>query len=186
MGSMSIDSDFEALLECFTARSVRFLVVGGYAVGCHGLARATKDLDVWVEPEAENAVRAWTALAEFGLPLGDIRPSDLATAGPWLQFGVAPKRIDILTRIEGVEFAVAWERRVPVKMGRVIAPVLSLDDLLCNKRKVGRPQDLADVARLVALDGTRAGASAPRRASSARKTKAGAPRRSGKRRGSGS
>lgn len=145
---MSIDSNFEELLSLFTARGVRFLVVGGYAVGSHVSLRPTKDLDLWVDATPENAVRTWRALAEFGMPLGKIKPEDLATPGPWLVFGIAPKRIDILTAVEGLDFADAWERRVHRPLGAVTAPVLSIDDLIVNKRLVGRLQDLADVENL--------------------------------------
>ncbi len=148
MGSMSIDTNFEELLSLFTARGVRFLVVGGYAFGSHATPRGTKDLDLWVEATPANAARTWCALAEFGMPLGKITPSDLETPGPWLVFGRAPKRIDVLTAVEGLEFAGAWERRVLRAFGAVMAPVLSIDDLIHNKRVVGRLQDLADVENL--------------------------------------
>jgi hypothetical protein len=148
MGSMSMDSNFEELLSLFIARGVRFLVVGGYAYSSHGTPRGTKDLDLWVEPTTENAKRTWRALAEFGMALGDIKARDLAKRGPWLQFGRAPKRVDILTAVDGLDFAGAWERRVFRPFGRVSAPVLSIDDLIHNKRIVGRPRDLADVAVL--------------------------------------
>jgi hypothetical protein len=148
MGSMSMDSNFEELLSLFIARGVRFLVVGGYAYSSHGTPRGTKDLDLWVEPTTENAKRTWRALAEFGMALGDIKARDLAKRGPWLQFGRAPKRVDILTAVDGLEFAGAWERRVFRPFGRVSAPVLSIDDLILNKRLVGRPRDRADVAVL--------------------------------------
>lgn len=148
MGSMSIDSIFEELLSVFIARGVRFLVVGGYAVGSHGPFRATKDLDLWIEPTPENADRVWRALAEFGMPLGKITPQDLAEPGPWLQFGRPPTRVDVLTTIDGVEFAGAWARRVERTFGRHKVPVISIDDLIRNKRLVGRAQDIADVESL--------------------------------------
>ena len=148
MGSMSIDTNFEELLSLFTARGVRFLVVGGYAVGSHATFRATKDLDLWSEPTPDNAKRTWRALAEFGMPLGKITPADLEQPGPWLTFGIAPTRVDILTAVDGLVFADAWERRVTRTFGRTTAPVLSIDDLIANKRRVGRKQDLADVENL--------------------------------------
>ena len=148
MGSMQMHSDFEELLSLFIARGVRFLVVGGYAYASHATPRATKDLDLWIDATPENAVRAWRALAEFGMPLGKITPQDLAMPGPWLQFGVAPVRIDILTAVDGLDFADAWENRVQRTFGSATAPVLGMDDLIRNKRLVGRLQDLADVQKL--------------------------------------
>lgn len=148
MASTSIDSSFEDLLSAFTAAGVRFLVVGGYAVSSHGHPRSTKDLDLWIDATRDNARRAWRALAAFGMPLAGITAEDLATPGPWLQFGRPPKRVDILTRIESLTFSQAWESRVLRRFGAVEVPVLSIEDLIRNKRAVGRKQDLADAERL--------------------------------------
>lgn len=145
MGSMSIDSNFEELLSLFIDRGVRFLVVGGYAYSSYGIPRGTKDLDLWVDATPENAEKTWRALAEFGMALGKIVPSDLSRPGPWLQFGREPQRVDVLTHVDGLVFAEAWKHRALRRMGGVDAPMLSIDDLIANKRAVGRPQDVADV-----------------------------------------
>ena len=67
---------------------------------------------------------------------------------PVPKIGIAPNRIDIVTSIEGVAFGDAWQRRVPITYGGVPIHVLSIEDLLTNKRAVGRPQDLIDVENL--------------------------------------
>lgn len=79
------------------------LVIGAYAVGIHGRPRATKDLDVWVEASAENAVRVMHALRAFGAPLGDLTEADLAQVGTGFKMGSPPRRIDILTSAPGFE-----------------------------------------------------------------------------------
>lgn len=68
-----MNPDLIDLLESFVAAEVRFLVVGGYAVGFHGHVRATKDLDVWVAADAENAPKVVEALLAFGAPLAGAR-----------------------------------------------------------------------------------------------------------------
>lgn len=50
--------DFKPLLSAFHAHSVKYLIVGGYAVSFHGQARATKDLDVFIKAELANAEAA--------------------------------------------------------------------------------------------------------------------------------
>jgi hypothetical protein len=67
-----MNQDFLDLLRAFIDRDVRFLVVGAYALGVHGRPRATGDLDVWVEPTRENAVRIMAALDAFGAPSGQV------------------------------------------------------------------------------------------------------------------
>ncbi len=143
--------DFLELLSAFLDAGVDFLLVGGHAVGAHGLPRATDDLDVWVRPTSDNAARVFAALARFGAPLRDVSPADFAKDDTIYQIGVPPLRVDVLTGIEGVRFDTAWPRRTMVAVGRLSVPVIGRDDLLTNKRAAGRPQDLADVARLESM-----------------------------------
>jgi hypothetical protein len=150
-----IPDDFRDLLVELVDAGARFLVVGGYAVAVHGHPRATKDIDVWVEPSATNATRVYAALARFGAPVAqfEITADDFETYDGVLQLGVAPVRIDILTRIGGVGFADAWEERTELEVEGRKVPVLGLRALIKNKRFVGRIQDLADVAALERIQG---------------------------------
>jgi hypothetical protein len=143
-----MNDDFLDLLIELNAANARFMVIGGYAVGVHGYPRATKDLDVWVEPALDNAQRVIVALRAFNAPLGDLSAQDLATPGIGFMMGRPPSRIDILTEIAGLEFDETWSRRILRKFGTVECPVISLDDLIVNKRAAGRPQDLVDADEL--------------------------------------
>ncbi len=144
--------DFLDLLRAFSDAEARFLVIGAYAVGVHGRPRATKDLDVWVEASTDNAPRVMRGLVAFGAPLMGLTESDLSTPGLGLQIGVAPGRIDVLTKISGVAFEEAWPGRVQAEFGDgVLCSVIGLADLLRNKRASARPQDLADVDALERL-----------------------------------
>ncbi len=62
-------SDYRELLSALNAHRVRYLIAGAYAVGIHAQPRATKDLDILVKADAENARAVFAALAEFGTPL---------------------------------------------------------------------------------------------------------------------
>lgn len=84
----------------------------------------------------------------FGAPLSDLTAADLATPGTIFQIGVAPNRVDVLTSIDAVSFEDAWKRRTASTYGGVPISLLSVEDLLTNKRAVGRKQDLLDVERL--------------------------------------
>ncbi len=149
-----MNDDFLDLIEELLAVEARFLIVGGYAVGAHGHPRATKDLDIWVEPTADNAARVYDALCNFGAALSDLQPTDLATPHYGFMMGLPPRRIDVLTTISGVDFAPAWSRRALLPVGRdLITPFIGLDDLIANKRAAGRLQDLADLAAVVDISG---------------------------------
>lgn len=143
-----MNRDFSDLIAEFNDHRVEFLVVGAHALAAHGHVRATKDLDVWVRPSAENAVRVIEALGAFGAPLHDLTDEDLTVPGTVFQIGVAPVRIDVLTTISGVDFSDAWAERVQTAFAGQPVAVLSRRLLIVNKKASGRLQDLADVERL--------------------------------------
>lgn len=143
-----MNQDFRDLLAEFNARQVEFLLVGAHALAAHGHVRATRDLDVWVRPDAANAGRVLDALRAFGAPLHDLTEKDLTTPGVVFQIGVEPIRIDILTVIDGVQFDEAWAARMVSHYGDQSVGVLSREHLIRNKLAVARAQDLADVEAL--------------------------------------
>ncbi|HET6578376.1 MAG TPA: nucleotidyl transferase AbiEii/AbiGii toxin family protein [Gemmatimonadales bacterium] len=143
-----MNPDFSDILFAFSAEDVEFLVVGAYALAAHGLPRATRDLDLWVGTTGGNPERVRRALIRFGAPVEELSPDDLRRPDLVFQIGVAPQRIDVLTSIDGVEFAAAWPGRLEAQLEGMRVPVLSREHLIQNKRAAGRPQDLADVAWL--------------------------------------
>ena len=142
--------DFRDLLAELSAHDVQFLIVGGYAVTFHARPRFTKDLDIWVDPSPDNSVRVFAALAAFGAPLQmhGVTAQDFATAGTIYQIGLPPNRVDILTLVDGLQFAPCWDRRSRARFADVEVAYLSREDLIVNKRTVARPQDLEDARDL--------------------------------------
>lgn len=147
-----LNPDFHDILSTFIEHRVEFLVVGGYAMAAHQLPRATKDLDLWVRPSAQNARRVLDALDRFGAPRHGLTEQDLEREGTIYQVGVPPNRVDVLTTVEGVDFQRAWSHRHDVEIDGLRIPVIGRHDLIVNKRTVGRPQDLVDAASLESLD----------------------------------
>ena len=145
-----MNPDFREILLAFNAHHVEYLLVGAHALAVYGHVRATKDLDVWVRPDFENAQRVLRALSAFGAPLGDLTRDDLSKAGTNFQIGVPPLRIDVITAIDGVEFADAWPDRYKTNFGEVPVAVISRHHLIANKKAAARLQDLADVEQLEA------------------------------------
>ena len=99
-------------------------------------------------PTKDNAVRVLRALAAFGAPDHGVTLDDLTRPTSVVQFGIPPCRIDIVTGAQALTFEGAWSRRVIEEVDGVRVNILSLDDLLTNKRSVGRLSDLADVDAL--------------------------------------
>lgn len=144
--------DFKELLFGFNDEAVEYLIVGAHALAVYGHVRATKDLDVWVRPEPENAAKVLKAVSKFGAPLADLTIDDLSKAGTIFQIGVPPLRIDLITTIDGVAFEEAWPDRLETSFGGVPVFVISRHHLILNKKSVGRLQDLADVEQLEATE----------------------------------
>lgn len=141
--------DFKELLSAFNAHGVRYLIVGGYAVSYHAEPRATKDMDILIGPDAGNAKAVYAALAKFGAPLEGLKAQDLTEPDAFFRMGSPPVMVDIMPRISGVDFEVAWRRRVEVAVdGSLTVPFISREDLLAAKIAAGRPQDLADAEAL--------------------------------------
>jgi hypothetical protein len=145
-----LKEDFRDLLAALLDAEARFLVVGAHALAVHGVPRATGDLDVWVDPEASNAVRVWSALQKFGAPLeqSGVCLADLQAPAMVVQIGLPPRRIDVLTEVSGLAFEEAWGRRAVHTIDQRDVPFLGRADLIRNKRASGRAKDLADVDTL--------------------------------------
>ncbi len=142
--------DFEEFIAALNARGVRYLVVGAFALAFHAKPRATKDLDVYVEPTTANARRLRAALHDFfgGAPPG-YADSDALDPESVIQLGVAPVRIDILSSVSGLDsFSAAWRRRSEGTLGPVAVHYLGFDDLVRAKTAADRPQDRADLEAL--------------------------------------
>jgi hypothetical protein len=143
-----MNQDFVDLLRAFSEGEVRFLVVGAYALAHHGRPRATGDLDVWVDPTAENAPRVIRALQAFGAPLQEVVQDDFARPGVVFQMGVPPGRIDLLTELTGIRFDEAWATRERGAFGGLAVDFIGRDAFVRNKRETGRAKDLGDIEGL--------------------------------------
>ena len=145
---MNTQPDFEELLRLFEENSVAYMIVGGYAVAFHGYPRFTKDIDIFFQSETENIRRLKEALFSFGFAQ-DALPDRLFTEkGNIIKFGIEPIRVDLLNKIDGVEFEETALRAVRGQYGEVEVSFIGKDDLIANKEASGRAQDIADLEKL--------------------------------------
>ena len=145
---MRFPPDLVAVLAAFGAARVRYLVIGGHAVGVHARPRSTKDLDLWLDHESRNVARACKALQAFGAPAHIVDALRTATRDEIVWMGRPPARVDLLFTIPGIEFASAWPRRVDVEIDGLTMHVVGKADLVANKKATGRPQDRRDARAL--------------------------------------
>ena len=148
MMRLKLDDNFCDLLAAFRDGNARYLIVGGWAVSIHAQPRATQDMDIFVSPEPGNMAAVYQALLNFGAPLEQIDKQQFLAPGTFFRIGAPPCQVDIFAEIPGVEFEPCWQRRIEVTLEgkeRLVANVISADDLVAAKIASGREQDLADV-----------------------------------------
>jgi predicted nucleotidyltransferase len=154
MRTSHFSKDVQEFLKLLAANKVKTLIVGGEAVIYHGYARLTGDVDFFFEPSRQNARKLYAALKEFWS--GDIPGikafDELLEEGLILQFGVPPNRIDLINQVSGVTFREAWENRIKTSIestGREVPVYLiGLEELIKNKKAIGRPKDMEDLKYL--------------------------------------
>jgi hypothetical protein len=139
------------LLSALTAHGVEYILVGGAALGMHGLVRATEDVDIFVRPAEENVARLRRALESLYQDpcISEIQASDLAGEYPAIRYypPTGELFVDILSRLG--EFAsfddLRWEWK---DVEGVRVPVATPQTLYWLKRGTVRPQDRLDAEAL--------------------------------------
>ncbi len=145
---MRLSSDLREFLELLNARGVDYLVVGAHSLAFHGRPRYTGDLDILIFPSDANTKMLVELLTEFGFADSRFAASDFIESDQIIQLGRPPNRIDLLTSLTGVTNAEAFADKVRAEIDGVPVFLLGKTQLIQNKRAVGRPQDLADLAEL--------------------------------------
>ena len=149
-GVQGLNSDFLDVRRELTEAKAEFVVVGAHALSVHVEPRSTGDLDILVNPKPENAKRVIAALMTFGAPIAQhgLNINDLAKPGLVYQLGLPPRRIDILTSVTGVSFDEIRRTEVRKKIEGLEIAFMGREALIQNKRALGRPKDLVDLAAL--------------------------------------
>lgn len=145
---IELPQDFKEFLRLLNSKQVRYLLIGGYAVGYHGYPRATNDMDVWIAVEPVNAEKLVSALDEFGFQQPDLTEQLFLEHDKVIRMGVAPMRIEILTSISGIEFDESYQECILDNIDGVPVRIISLKDLKTNKLASGRYKDLDDLENL--------------------------------------
>jgi len=149
LGPTPLSDDLKELIGLFQSHHVDFMVVGAHALALYARPRFTEDLDPFIRRTAENARRVRLALNAFGFGLTDEAESDLAgNPRGMLVLGRKPNQVDVLNFLDGVDFDLAWNRKVRGSLGEISVDFLGLEDYIATKRAAGRPKDLDDLHRL--------------------------------------
>ena len=149
-----LPQDFTDLLIELCDANVEFLLVGGWAVILYGHVRATDDMDIFVRPTATNSHRVFAALEAFGAPMRAhaVTPGHFEREGDAYRFGIAPLKVEVLTKISGVSFDEALRDFKTFELEGYQIPYIGRAALIANKKSAGRHKDLADVEELERLE----------------------------------
>src|SRR3989338_458328 len=146
---MALNKDFEELFHHLNTANTKYLVVGAYAVIFYTEPRYTKDVNLWIKPDPENAKKVYQALKRFGAPLRDLSVEDLCNPEMVYQLGIAPNRIDILMDIGGTSFEKAWKSKKVYHYGKEKLYIIDLANMIRSKKAAGRLQDQLDLGKLL-------------------------------------
>jgi predicted nucleotidyltransferase len=147
MDTTILHPDFKELLNLLNEEQVEYLLIGGYAVAVYGYPRGTVDIDFWIAVTPENADRLMRAMNRFGF--GNVVARDwFLDPDKVVRMGHPPYRVEILTKISGVDFINCYARRKSAVIDGVPTQVISLEDLKLNKTASGREKDLNDLKHL--------------------------------------
>jgi hypothetical protein len=145
---LELPLDFKEFLKLLNGKKVRYLLIGGYAVGYHGYPRATADMDIWIAVHPENAERMVAVLQEFGFNFPELKPDLFLVENKIIRMGNPPMRLEISTGISGVKFEESYASRIVDKLDGVEVNIISLSQLKANKKAAGRLKDLSDLENL--------------------------------------
>ena len=143
-----LSPDFVDFIVFLNEHKVECVLVGGYALGVHGVVRATADIDFLYRRNKRNVKRLIGAMIQFGAPASVIDEDALMKAGIVTQFGKPPQRIDLLNEIDGVTFPEVWKGATIARIDDQKISVIGLKELRTNKGATGRKQDEEDLRQL--------------------------------------
>ena len=147
MDQKQLPDDFKDFIQCLNSNDVRYLLVGGWAVGMYGNPRATKDIDFLVANDSDNLTKLQKALLAFGSPPVDLER--FKEKGRVIRVGSSPIQIDIINEADGIDINECYSRKETIKVEDIDIFVISKDDLIKNKMASGRSMDIADAEKLV-------------------------------------
>lgn len=145
---MKLEKDSREFIESLNSASVRYVIVGGYAVAFHGFPRFTGDIDFLIEVSPANAAKMQDVIVGFGFGGTGLAKQDFLKEDVVIQLGLPPNRIDIITSLTGVGFDEVWAGSVAAKLDGLPVRFIGKDALLKNKSASGRAQDRVDIEKL--------------------------------------
>lgn len=149
-----LNKHFQEFIELLEKHEVRYLVVGGYAVGFHGFPRYTGDLDVFIAISEENSEKILKVFENFGFSDLDLNKDDFLEEEIVVGIGREPMKIQVLTGIDGVTFEECFTGKEFLSLSENLkVPFIGYEALLKNKAASPRAKDKIDFEELKRIKG---------------------------------
>lgn len=146
------NSDFRDFINALNEQNVKYILVGGFSVILHGYSRTTGDMDIWVNRSKDNYKKLKNAFAQFGMPVFDMTEENFLFHPAWdvFTFGTPPVAIDIMVRIEGMNFLDCYKNAVTFEDDGLKIKTIHRSNLIEAKKRAARFKDLDDLENLEA------------------------------------
>jgi predicted nucleotidyltransferase len=146
MAERQLPAEFKEFIKYLNKNRVRYLLIGGWAVGIHSNPRLTIDINFLIGVDDKNIEKLISALKDFGIK--NVPPEFFKIEDNTFRIGRSPLRIDILNMALGIEFEKCYKRKQIVKLDGILVKLISRNDLIASKLAAHREKDLADVREL--------------------------------------
>jgi len=146
MGRKQLPEEFKAFIQCLNKNNIKYLLVGGWAVGIYGHPRATKDIDFLLSNDQKNINQIKKALDEFGAPPIDLEK--FKEKGYVIRMGSSPIQIDMINSADGIDINDCFKRKKLIDIEGIKVNVISINDLIKNKKTSARSIDINDADKL--------------------------------------
>jgi hypothetical protein len=149
-----LNRHFQEFIELLEKHEVKYLVVGGYAVGFHGFPRYTGDLDVFIAISEENSEKILKVFDRFGFSDLGLKVEDFLEEEIVVEIGREPIKIQVLTGIDGVTFEESYAgKEFLLISSNLKVPFIGYESLLKNKAASPRAKDKIDFEELKRIKG---------------------------------
>ena len=146
MADKQLPDEFREFLRYLNSNKVRYLLIGGWAVGIHANPRLTADMDLLIGVDEKNIDGIISALSDFGIK--NVQAAFFKKEDNTFKIGRPPLRIEILNKALGINFESCYKRKKVVKLDGLSVKVISKADLVKSKVAANRPKDIADLTEL--------------------------------------
>ncbi|MDX2191032.1 MAG: hypothetical protein SFY32_14320 [Bacteroidota bacterium] len=157
MGNI-FNNDFRDFIKALNEAKVEYILVGGYAVIFHGFKRTTGDMDIWVNKTKQNYKKIEHAFKLFGMPVFDMDLKKFIskhTESEVFRFGISPSRIDLMTKVKGLDFNEAFESAIWFTDDDLNTRVIHYNTLIKAKKASKRSKDYVDIEELEKIKNAR-------------------------------